>query len=235
MWWGREGLLPVEFPWVEGSGAEREGGLAAWPSQARQYPFPPDPSFWPNGFVKLKRCIFLNLKSNFCIFARNNHPVCLTWIFEFLKIWWKWVFLLQLPVEFSSRWGKRFQRSRPVRISARVDFAAAATRVRADRLLQLYHSAPISWTRVNKRQRSCRFRRLQAEKVRHDPSTHNCMSSVSIFEVKMVKLSSVSPLFFPWCVPACGSLVGPLPDRRSGHVTWARVPIPSTAALPIPS
>ena len=125
-----------------------------------------------------------------------------------------------------------FSFSRPVRILARIDFsAAAATRVRAARLLQLYHSAPISWTRVNKRQRSCRFRGLQAEKVRHDPFIYNCMSSVSIFEVKTVKLSSVSALFFPWCVPACGSLVGPLPDRRSGHVTSARVPIPSSTTL----
>ena len=37
---------------VEGG---EEGGLAG--KLARRYSFPPDPAFWPNGFVKLKKCI----------------------------------------------------------------------------------------------------------------------------------------------------------------------------------
>ena len=95
MWWGREGLLPVEFPWVEGSGAGRgrEGG---WPSRqagtGAPVPFPARPVFLAKWICQVEEMYFLNLKSYFCFLVRNNHPECPIWIFEFLKIWWKWVF-----------------------------------------------------------------------------------------------------------------------------------------------
>ena len=157
------------------------------------------------------------------------HPI---WIFQFLEKLMEMGLFTAAACRVLFTLGKRFQLAGRYnsRLGSASHFAAAATRARAVRLLQLYHSAPISWTRVNKRQRSCRFPRLQAEKVRDNPSQRNCKASASIFWVETVKLSSGCRLhFFSLDVSRLGGLgraVGPLPVRRPGHVTW--VPIPST-------
>ena len=133
------------------------------------------------------------------------------------------LFTLCPPVEFS--WKEVLNsRDGPDLGSARL-----APRQRAPAplwLLQLYHSAPISQRRVNKRQRSCRFPRLQAAKVRDNPSKANCRSSVSIFRVKMVKLSGDSRLHFASFsldrVPAWG----PWGRWRTGVWSRDQLPIP---------
>lgn len=135
MWCGREGLLPVEFPWVEGSGGrEGEGGRVAWPARRAGTPSRPTR---PSGQMDLSswRDVFFNLKiSN--LFSRRGIIVlryrCAFFISGNMMEMGLFTaaacrVLFTLRKEVSTKAG-------PVRVSARVDFAAAATRVRADRL-----------------------------------------------------------------------------------------------------